>query len=81
MIESKTPHSRCPWTSESENTMSEPIARQSVTPAEKSEHDNARFSHWEEEQAWEKEAQQRKIKIIAGFVILGALVWAWMAFR
>lgn len=59
--------------------MSEPIDRQSVTSAEKSEHDNARFAHWEEEQTWEKEAQQRKVKIISGFVAVGALVWAWMA--
>ena len=60
--------------------MSEPIVRQSATSAEKSEHDESRFHHWEEEQAWEKEAQQRKFKIIAGFVAVGALVWAWMVF-
>jgi hypothetical protein len=61
--------------------MSEPIASQSATSAEKSEHDNARFSHWEEEQAWEKEAQRRKVKIIFGFIAVGALVWAFFTFR
>lgn len=61
--------------------MSEPIVSQSVSSAEKSEHDNARFNHWEEEQAWEKESQQRKFKIIAGFVSVGVLVWGYMAFR
>jgi hypothetical protein len=65
--------------------MSEPVDRQSassaVTASEKTEHDNARFTHWEEEQSWEKESQKRKAKIIAGFVATGAVVWAWMAFR
>jgi len=61
--------------------MSEPIVRQSATSAEKSEHDKARFDHWEEEQAWEKEAQRRKMKIIAGFIVTGAAIWAWMAFK
>ena len=61
--------------------MSEPNDRQSATPAEKNEHDNARFAHWEEEQTWEKEAQKRKFMIIAGFIVIGALIWAWMAFR
>jgi aspartokinase len=61
--------------------MSEPIDRQSATSAEKTEHDNARFTHWEEEQARENEAQSRKTKIIAGFIATGAIVWAWMAFR
>lgn len=58
--------------------MSEPMSRQSVTSAEKSEHDDARFTHWEEEQAWEREAQRRKFKIIASFVTAGALAWGWM---
>jgi hypothetical protein len=60
--------------------MSEPAGRQSTTSDEKLEHDNARFDHWEQEQAWEKEAQQRKTKIMAAFLVLGALGWAWMAF-
>ncbi len=60
--------------------MSEPIGHQPATSAEKSEHDSARFNHWEEEQTWEKEAQQRKFKIIFGFVAVGALIWAWMVF-
>lgn len=61
--------------------MSEPVDSQPASPEEKTQHDNARFAHWEEEQAWEKEAQRRKIMIIAGFVVVGALVWAWAAFR
>ncbi len=60
--------------------MSESIERQSAPSTEKSEHDDARFAHWEQEQAWAKEAQKRKAKIIAGFVATGAIVWAWMAF-
>jgi len=59
--------------------MSEPTVSQPVTSAEKSEHDDARFNHWAEEQAWEKEAQKRKVKIITGFVAAGTLLWAWMA--
>jgi hypothetical protein len=60
--------------------MSEPVGRQSITSDEKLEHDNARFDHWEKEQAWEKESQQRKAKIIAGFIAMGTIAWAWMAF-
>lgn len=60
--------------------MSEPTASQSVTSAEKTEHDDARFNHWAEEQVWEKEAQRRKFKIIAGFVAVGSVVWAWAVF-
>jgi hypothetical protein len=60
--------------------MTEPIVHPPASTAEKSEHDNARFAHMAEEQAWEKEAQMRKVKIIAGFVAAGALVWGWMVF-
>lgn len=61
--------------------MSDPVGRQSVASSEKAEHDNARFAHLEEQQQWEKEAQQRKVKIIASFVTAGALVWGWMALQ
>lgn len=60
--------------------MSEPIDRPPANQEEMREHDNARFAHHAEEQAWEKEAQRRKVMIIAGFVVVGALIWAWMAF-
>jgi len=59
--------------------MSEPIDRQTVTSAEVHEHEDARFAHWAEEQAWAQEAQKRKVKIISGFVAVGALLWAWAA--
>lgn len=61
--------------------MTEPIVQPPANTAERTEHDNARFAHMQEEQAWEKEAQMRKVKIIAGFVLVGALVWAYMVFR
>lgn len=59
--------------------MSEPIDRQTATPDERRAHEDARFAHRAEEEAWAQEAQKRKVMIISGFVVVGALIWAWMA--
>jgi hypothetical protein len=59
--------------------MSEPVDRQPATAAERREHEDDRFKHMEDQAKWEQEAQSRKNKIIAGFVTVGALLWAWAA--
>lgn len=61
--------------------MGEPNDRQPATKEERREHDDARFAHREEAQAWESQAQMLKYKIIGGLVAVGALVWAWTTFR